>query len=759
MGMSFDFTRRLVALIGLLAGVACALAFACKSAAPEQDAGDVLEAGMRGGPVVGAVPGQPFGNCPDGSDCAGSTWQQMRTNFLQQIAMKLDAAAGAQAVIQLDDAGNLVLGQHVFPPVDGGFPSGTTSQVLVETSGGPGFASMIGDLRCVSSGSNYTCTIVAIQGVPLDGGGATSGYVLTTDGGAAYWAPQASTTYGVDLAACDAGQCVVAVHGPDGGVVPWFTPGIQVDRGQPGFTLAQAAPPDAATAPSPLAYLPAAPNPAASTTSAGTPAGEVHYYATPLSTGIQPSDTWYFLGDGGAGSGYPEVQIGFAPSSGGTITFGQGAGSPITSSTEWTVYGNGAGYASLNAANNASGLTAGIVRLQTLGSNAFTCEQEGTFLFCEVGGGGEFPGGELLQFPYDQSVQIGSQQQVSNVASLAGNVYGENGYGGGGATQSGGGMSMCGGNHSPAGGSNGFAGLGSGNTTSGNLVTCNEGVTWRNNQLTFLAESSTSDCGSNGEGAITSNGSNEPGYCDGSGAFKTFDSISGGCTSAITQLSGDVTTSAASGCAVANSYVSTIRGGGGGTAEVEVSLQMDDVSPQGAGSGHGFLFGWGGTTNQSGGGYGSWVGAGGHITEFAPSGTGTIGSQNAHTLTDVFYATTTANSQVVAINAPVPIHTTGTITFYVSARVVTAGATSSVDDSFVYITDALVNNASGTPAQLTTNAALRQTISYSTSQSSLLSGISTNAGSGYFGVEAEQEGSPDVGAHIAWTLKYVVDLN
>ena len=123
---------------------------------------------MRGGPVVGAVPGQPFGNCPDGSDCAGSTWQQMRMNFLQQIAMKLDAAAGAQAVIQLDDAGHLVLGQQVFPPVDGGFPSGTTSQVLVETSGGPGFASMIGDLRCVSSGSNYTCTIVAIQGVPLD---------------------------------------------------------------------------------------------------------------------------------------------------------------------------------------------------------------------------------------------------------------------------------------------------------------------------------------------------------------------------------------------------------------------------------------------------------------------------------------------------------------------------------------------------------------------------------------------------------------
>ena len=109
---------------------------------------------------------------------------------------------------------------------------------------------------------------------------------------------------------------------------------------------------------------------------------------------------------------------------------------------------------------------------------------------------------------------------------------------------------------------------------------------------------------------------------------------SGGCTSAITQLSGDVTTSAASGCAPANSYVSTIRGGGGGTAEVEVSLQMDDVSPQGAGSGHGFLFGWGGTTNQSGGGYGSWVGAGGHITEFAPLAPAQSAAKTPSTLTD-----------------------------------------------------------------------------------------------------------------------------
>jgi hypothetical protein len=704
---TWSFTRIVVTMLGFVLGVAAlvlgvaSLVSACTQTSGNQD----------GGIQIGALNGQPFGPIPSNSDLC-TQWQDAGVCSLQKIPLALDASAGAQAVLQLNDAGKLILALPSYPAYDGGFPSGTLGQVLVEGSGGPEFATVIGDIKCsVQSGSNYSCTIVALNGVAFDGGSLADGSVLTVTGGQISWQTPAVNSFAVDLTACDGGQCVIAVHGPDGGVVPWFTPGIAVDPGQSTWGVTMLAPADAATAPASIWLTPAPPNPAASTTTGGTP-GSVHVVlGTPLSTG-NPAAFEVDLGDGGN----PAAQLAYDPASGGYGLCLDNTGPCIGS--KMTLLRNG-GIAQLNATN--------VVQIQAGSPMELTAE---------------FGSNDLLlwqpnvQFYADQvgtsSVGYGISQNQESFATIPIFFYASNANSGSTPYPNGGAAFLAGGS-STLNGTTGLRGpsglcLGGGDRLTTHDCLNEIGVELFEGQVgeravclgmgtgcgsTDLPASTGGDgvtifatatpgtaCGSR-YGAIETMSGGALGYCDANGDYKSFDSI-----------------------------------GLGSCAALSPALCTD-------------LFA------QSGSGY--WASAsGGQTTVFGPSGSGTANTQYKTTLSQTFYARTTTNGQIVAINFTDPIHVSGVASFYISGRVIASGS-ASIDDSIEYVTDLMFNNASGTPADLGTTVERRQSLAYTSSLSGLVATISTNYQTNQVGLEITHSGV-GLGA-IDWTLKYIAELN
>ena len=525
MGMFYVSTRRLVALLACLVGVV-AVVVACRLSSSNGEVVYVLDGGSipSSARTVGAVPGQPFGNCPDGSDCAGSTWQQLRVEFLQQIAMSLDASSGAGSVITLNDAGTFSLNLPTFPAIDGGLPSGTLNQLLVETSGGPAFANMIGDLRCVAAGSNYTCTLVGIQGTPLDGGGVTANYVLTAIDGGISWQAAAVATYGADLYACDGGQCVNSIT-PDGGNASWpvvNAAGFRAWNGAPSFGLEYGQEAGASANPGSINFWAQRPNSAASTGDAGSPGNINENLYHPVSTGVWPVWTVTATDDtSDAGAAVLWAMGQLAASSptppSGWLWGPLAAGTPRTGSN-WAMYvsnaGGNSGTTNFNAAtymtfNLGNNLYSGLVMYKP-GSGAPTA--------ITANGGAVFGESAAVFGPEAVTPVYGILPAIADYATTPVSLIGQSAYSAAsGAHQNAGNVPICGGEHAGlTGATDGVVTRGSGYTVT-TYAQCNVTATTDSQGDLYQSAVSTPSCVS-GKGRIGADSSGNMWGCDSTGS-------------------------------------------------------------------------------------------------------------------------------------------------------------------------------------------------------------------------------------------------